>query len=139
MAIVNSIQSTMAGFGSGSGAGNQASGYAVGNTIALSGASTTTTVTLGTQGYTNGKIRVKVYNGGSGTTTAAVTVTVSDGTNTYLVGTIGAYAIANGANSGLDKLFDIVVDIEITTVTFVTALTVGTTTASFDYEICLNP
>jgi hypothetical protein len=139
MAIVNSIQNTMNGFGTGPGPGIGASGYAVGNTVALSGASTTTTVTLGTQGYTNGKIRVKVYNGGSSSTAAAVTVTVSDGTNTYAVGNFGAYTIATGANSGFDKSFDVLVDIEIATVTFVTLLTVGTTTASFDYEICLNP
>jgi hypothetical protein len=139
VAIVNSVQNTMNGFGNGPGPGATAGGYATAAGVALSGASTTTTVTLGTQGYTNGKIRVKLYNGGSSTTTAALTITVSDGTNTYQVGMVGAYAIATGANSGVDRTFDVLVDIEIATVTFTTALTVGTTTASFDYEICLNP
>lgn len=139
MAIINSVQNTMNGFGTGPGPGVAASGYAVGNSVALAAASTTTVVTLGTQGFTNGKIRIKVYNGGSGTTAAAVTITVSDGTNTYAVGNFGAYTIANGANSGFDKTFDVLVDIEIATVTIVTALTVGTATATLDYEVCLNP
>ena len=132
MAIVNSVQNNMAGFGTGAGSGTIAGGYVTANTVALAGASTTTTVTMGTQGYTNGKIRIKVYNGGSSSTAAQVTVTVTDGTNTYAVGTFGAYTIANGANSGLDKIFDVLVDIEIATVTIVVALTVGTTTASMD-------
>jgi hypothetical protein len=85
MAIVNSVQRLMNGFGNGAGAGSTAGGYVTAAGVALSGASTATTVTLGTQGYTNGYVRVKVYGGGSSTTTAAVTVTVTDGTNTYLV------------------------------------------------------
>ena len=140
MAIINSVMEVMNGYGVGPGPGStSASGYATAAAVSLSGASVTTTVTLGTQGYTNGKIRVKVYNGGGSTTAAAVVVTVTDGTNTYQVGSIGVYTIANGANSGADRTFDVLVDIAITQVIFTTALTVGTTTALLDYEICLNP
>ena len=108
--------------------------------MALSGASTTTAVTLGTQGYTNGKIRVKVYNGGSSTNQCRVTVTVSDGTNTYLVGPRSrptpspTVPTAASTCSGYERWIS-----QIATVNIITALTVGTTTASLDYEICLNP
>lgn len=139
MAIVNSVQRVMAGFGAGAGAGTAAGGYATAAGTALSGASTTTAVTMGTQGYTNGKIRVKVYAGGSSTTALTLTITVTDGTNTYLVASVPAYTIANGTNSGLDMLFDVNVDIQIATVNIITALSVGTTTATLDYEVDLNP
>lgn len=132
MTIVNSAQRLYGGLGT-------LSNYTSVANTALSGASTSTVITVGTQGYTCGLIRVKIYNGGSSGTAAAVTVTVTDGTNTYLVGTIGAYTIAAGTNSGIDKTFDVDVDIQISSVTIVTALTVGTTTATLDYEILLGP
>jgi hypothetical protein len=131
MAIVNSVE-RIGGYGIGS-------NYTTAAGVALAAASTTTTVTVGTQGYTSGLIRVKVYNGGSSTTAAAVTVTVTDGTNTYLVGSIAVYTIANVANGGLDHVFTVLVDIQIATVTIITALTVGTATATLDYEVLLNP
>jgi hypothetical protein len=132
MTIVNSAQRVFPGFGT-------LSNYTTAQNVALSGATTTTAVTVGTQGYTCGQVRVKVYGGGSSTTTATISVTVTDGTNTYLIGSIPAYAIGNGANSGVDVTFFVDVDIQIATVNIITALTVGTTTATLDYEVMLNP
>jgi hypothetical protein len=142
MAIINSIQKVMAGFGTGAGAGGYPGGYATASTVAISGTTTTTITTpvLGAQGYTNGKIRVKVYNGGGTSPTASISVDVSDGTNDFTVyPASAATAIATGTTGGVDVLIDLNVDIEISTVNIV--LTLGGTdpTVDLDYEICLNP
>jgi len=112
--------------------------------VALSGASTATTFTTTntpalTQGVTKGIVRVKVYNGGSGTTAASVVVTVGDGTNTYIAANEPAATIPNLANSGLDYLLNCAVDITVNVVTITVALTVGTTTASMDIELIAGP
>ena len=141
MSILNSVKKIMQGFGSGSSTGAVAGGYATAAAVSLSGGTAqTTAVTMGTQGYTNGRVRVKIYNGGGANTSAIVQVQVSDGTNTYyLNGPFSALVIANGANSGLDFLFEVLVDISISTVNIITTLGGTTTTASMDYEVCLNP
>jgi hypothetical protein len=132
----------MAGFGTGSGAGAGPGGFATASGVAIAGAVlVATTVTLGTQGYTNGKIRVKVYNGGSSDVTATIGVTVTDGTNvvTVLPATPAA-PVANTPAGGVDLLVDLLVDILITSVTINVTLAAGTTkTASLDYEVDLNP
>ena len=140
MAIVNSLRRIISGFGAGAGPGAGPGGYATAAAVALSGATAQTTpVTMGGQGYTNGMIRVKVYNGGGANTTVALTISATDGTNTYIIATVPATAVANAANSGLDMLFEVNVDILIATVNLISTLAGTTTTATMDYEVDLNP
>jgi hypothetical protein len=93
-----------------------------------------------TQGYSNGIIRVKVYNGGGTTPTVIVSVSVSDGTNVVTVfPPTAAVAVGATAAGGVDYYIDVNVDIAIATVTINTTLGGTTPTASLDYEIDLNP
>lgn len=140
MAIINTIQRLMAGFGAGPGPGTATGGYVTAAAVSLSGASAqTTSVTMGSQGYTNGLVRVKIYDGGGSNTTAALQVSVTDGTNTWIVWNVAAVTIANEAAGGLDYYIPVNVDLEIATVSIITTLAGTTTTASMDYEVCLNP
>jgi hypothetical protein len=137
MSIVNTIQRLMNGYGNGT-------CYVTAAAIALSAGPQTQTVTLAnsgfTQGYSNGLIRVKVYNGGGANTTCVIAVNVQDGTNTvYVFPTTAAIPVPNTALGGLDFLVDVQVDIAITIVAIVTTIGGTTTTASLDYEIDLNP
>lgn len=137
MAIVNTYQTLYPGYG-------QPTVYGVQNGVALAAASTTTSFTTAntkglSQGMTKGVARVKLYNGGSGTTAAAVVVTVSDGTNTYCVFNAPAFTIANAANSGLDYFIDMGVDISFTQLNVIVTLSVGTLTASLDIELVAGP
>lgn len=137
MAILNSIQRLMNGYGNGT-------CYVTASAVALSAGPQTQAVSLATagftQGYTNGLIRVKVYNGGGANTTCVVGVSVTDGTNTVFVfPTTAAIPVPNVAGSGLDFLIDVQVDIQIATVNIITTVGGTTTTASLDYEIDLNP
>jgi hypothetical protein len=137
MAIVNTYQTLYPGYG-------QPTVYAVSNGTALAAASTTTSFTTANtpglaQGMTKGLCRCKVYNGGSATTAVAVVVTVTDGTNTYCIANFPAFTIANAANSGLDYYIDWGVDIAVTQVNFIVALSVGTLTASQDLELVAGP
>ena len=85
MAIVNSVQRVMAGFGAGSGGpGAVTGGYVTASAVALTPPLTATAVTMGTQGYSNGKVRIHVYNGGGANTTVTISVTVTDGTTCSL-------------------------------------------------------
>jgi hypothetical protein len=133
----------MAGYGAGAGLSQAVTpgGYATANAVALSTTSpVTTAVALGTQGYTNGLIRVKIYHGGGTSPTVELQITVTDGTNTYTVLLpTTAFAVPAGANSGIDIVVDVNVDIEIATVDIITTLGGTTPTASMDYEIDLNP
>ena len=142
MTIVNTVQRLMNGYGNGSGPGSASNptGYASASAVALS-TTTNTAVTMGTQGYTNGLIRVKVYGGGGSNTTVTVAVSVSDGTSTIVVFPVtNAMAVPSTvATSGCDLLIDVNTDIQIATVTITTVVGGTTTTASMDYEICLNP
>jgi hypothetical protein len=138
MAILNSIQRLMNGYGNGS-------CYVTASGVALSTTSpVTTAVTLAnsgfTQGYSNGIIRVKIYNGGGTSPTFTVGVTVSDGTNTVTVfPTTTAIAIGATAAGGCDLYIDVNVDIAISVVNIITTGGGTTPTASMDYEIDLNP
>ena len=138
MAIVNTIQRLMNGYGNGT-------CYVPTAGTALSAGPQTNTVTLAnsgfTQGYTNGLIRIHVYGGGGSNTTVVCAVYVGDGTNSvYVLPTTAAMAVpSTNAGSGVDYLIDVNVDIQITTVSFVTTVGGTTTTASMDTEICLNP
>jgi hypothetical protein len=137
MAIVNTYQTLYPGYG-------QPTVYGVINGTALAAASTTTSFTTAntkglSQGMTKGLVRVKIYNGGSATTAAAVVVQVTDGTNTYCVYNAPAFTIANAANSGLDYYIDFGVDISLTQVNVVVTLSVGTLTASQDLELVAGP
>lgn len=133
MAIINTIKKLFPTFGF-------VTNYTSAAAVALSGGTAqTTAVTVGTQGYTNGRVRVKIYNGGGANTTAAVVISVTDGTNTWIVGALAAQTIANAAAGGLDFVTDVNVDLQIATVNIITTLGGTTTTASMDYEICLNP
>ncbi len=140
MAILNSIQRLMNGYGNGT-------AYGTASGVALStGSLVATTITLATvnplftQGYTNGIIRVKIYNGGGANTTVIVSVSVTDGTNTVFVyPATAATAVPNVAASGVDYYIDVNVDILITVITINTTLGGTTTTASMDWEFDLNP
>jgi hypothetical protein len=138
MAIVNSYQLLYPGYG-------QPTAYGVINGTALSGASqqtnsfTTSNTPSLAQGMTKGIIRVKVYNGGSSTTTLAYVVNVTDGTNTYIIGYGTGIIIATGANSGCDFYIDCGVDISFVQVNILTTLSVGTTTATLDAEVVAGP
>jgi hypothetical protein len=134
MAIVNSLQRLQT---------YPYSNYTTAAAVALTGTVNTvvnasSTPALGTQGYTNGLVRVKVYNG-STTGTVTIAVSVTDGTSTFVVGTTTAAASVPLAvpTSGVDIFFWINVDINITGVTITTVTSAGT--ASMDYEILLNP
>lgn len=139
MAILNSIQRLMNGYGNGT-------AYVTASAVAIS-TTTVTTVVLATanplltQGYSNGLIRVKVYNGGGANTTATVSVAVTDGTSTVFVLPVTAAAAVPSTTpaSGVDLIIDVNVDIAITTVVITVVAGGTTTTASMDYEIDLNP
>src|SRR5271156_2496400 len=134
MAIINSIQRLQS---------FPYSNYTTAASVALTGTVNTvvnasSTPALGTQGYTNGLIRVKVYNG-STTGTVTIAVSVTDGTSTFV-----DYPVNNAssvpssvATSGVDIYFEFNVDILVTGVTITTVSSAGT--ASMDYEILLNP
>lgn len=133
MAIVNTLQKLFPTFGA-------VTNYVTAASVALSGSSAqTTAVTLGTQGYTKGRVRIKIYNGGGANTTAQVTVSVTDGTNTWIVFSVPAVTIANAAAGGLDFVKDWNVDLNVATVNIITTLGGTTTTASMDYEVCSIP
>lgn len=134
MAIVNSIQRLQS---------YPYSNYVTAAAVALTGTTNTvvnasSTPALGTQGYTNGIVRVKIYNG-STTGTATIAVSVTDGTSTFVVATTTAVASVPLAvpTSGVDLYFEINCDINYTGVTITTVMSAGT--ASMDYEILSNP
>jgi hypothetical protein len=138
MAITNSLQTVYPGMG-------QPTCYGVQTSVALSGSSqqttsfTTTNTPQLAQGLPRGMVRVKVYNGGGSNTTSTITVTVYDGTNTYAIGNLPAYTIANGSNSGHDYLFEYCVDISVIQVNILSTLGGTTTTATMDIELVAGP
>ena len=134
MAIINSIQRLQS---------FPYSNYTTAASVALTGTVNTvvnasSTPALGTQGYTNGLIRVKVYNG-STTGTVTIAVSVTDGTSSFVVYPVNnASSVPSSvATSGVDIYFEFNVDILVTGVTITTVSSAGT--ASMDYEILLNP
>ena len=138
MAIVNTYQLLYPGYG-------QPTAYGVLNAVSLTTGSpqtnsfTTANTPSLAQGMTKALVRVKIYNGGGANTTAAFSVNVTDGTNTYIVATVAATAVANAANSGLDFYIDVGVDISFTQVNIVTTLAGTTTTATMDAEVVAGP
>lgn len=133
MSIVNTIQKLFPTFGA-------VTNYVTAAGVALSGSSAqTTAITLGTQGYTKGRVRTKVYNGGGSNTTCQITISITDGTNTWIVFQSPAITIGNAAAGGLDFVNDWNVDLNVATVNIITTLGGTTTTASMDYEVCSNP
>ena len=138
----NTIAATMSGFGSASfkGAATQTITSNATNTITI-GATTTTPSANGTpfNPYaggppSGGKWRFRVTNM-TATAVVAMTVTVSDGTNTWQVANIPANA---AGIQYLDYTNEFMTDILITAVNFVVVTTGTTTSCPVDVEVAMN-
>jgi hypothetical protein len=138
MAFVNSVTQCMPGFGSGGNYG-YATSAAGASTNTLTIAATTTTPSTGGIPFnqnggpapSRGKVRVRV-SGLGGATTAAIVITVTDGTTIYQVGQVPTTA----ASSLVDETFEFTTDLSITSTSAV--FTLGGSTATCEMEISMN-
>jgi hypothetical protein len=138
----NSVATTMPGFASASfkGSATQTITSNATNTIVI-GATTTTPSAGGTPfnpygsgAPSQGKWRFRVVNM-TATAVVALTVTVSDGTNTWQVANIPGNA---AGVTYLEYTNEFITDIAITSVNFVVVTTGTTTSCPVDVEIAMN-
>jgi hypothetical protein len=138
----NSIAATMAGYGAGRCKGSVTQTFTTTGSVTMTIGNTTTTPSAGGTPFfpsggpapSGGIWRFRVTNMTT-TATVAVVVNATDGTNTWIIGTIPA----NAAGAGyIDIVGDFQTDILITAISF--AVTVGGTATSVpcDAEVCMT-
>ena len=139
MSFANSVAQVMPGYGSGSNYVYAVSALTATGTLTIA-ATTTTPSTNGIPFNANGgpapsrgKIRLRATSV-NGATTLAALLTVTDGTNTLQIESIGTTA----AGTGLDYTKEFNTDLSITSVSAVVTLAGGTQAATMELEVSMN-
>lgn len=138
----NSVSQCMPGFGSPSNYGSATQTPTTTAAVTITIGATATTPSTGGTGFnldggpppTCGKWHLRMVNATS-TTTLALAVQVTDGTNTWTVATIPASAAA----SYLDYTGEFKTDVSITAVNFVVTPGGTSTSIPLDAEVSMNP
>jgi hypothetical protein len=140
--FINSVSQSLPGFGSPAnyGAATQTITTTAGPTTITIAATSTTPSSGGTPfnldgapAPSRGKYRIR-SNTVNGSTTTSITIIVTDGTTSLLVGTVTA-----AAGVAIDETREFNTDLGITSIAFAVTLGGSTFTASFDIEVSMTP